>query len=180
MKKLLLILFLFVAMFLVACTETSEPTVVETEDKPENEATEETSSEANEEVKTEFNLGETIELDGAVLTVTNVEKSQGSEFDSPKEGNEYVIVHVKIENSGDENLAYNPFDFTLKNSNGQITDTAFALVSQETDITSGELAAGGTVEGTIPFEAPVGDTALQLIYTPNWWFDSENITVNLQ
>ncbi|MEO2074835.1 MAG: DUF4352 domain-containing protein [Bacillus sp. (in: firmicutes)] len=138
-----------------------------------------------EEVKKEepkkdvFAVGEAVQLGKNVLTVTKVEKSNGTEFDTPQQGKEYVIVTVQIQNAGDQNISYNPFDFKIANSQGQIQDMGFTTVNSDTSLQSGELAPGGSVSGTIAFEEPVGDTGLQLQYSPSFWSD-KTIKVNLQ
>jgi hypothetical protein len=129
--------------------------------------------------KEEFAVGEQVQLGDNVLTVTKVEKSAGGDFDKPKDGHEYVIVTVEINNTGDENISYNPFDFKMSNSQGQIVDQAFTTVDTNTALQSGELAPGGKVSGTIAFEQPAGDKGLQLQYTPSFWSD-KTIKVNLQ
>lgn len=130
-------------------------------------------------VKEEFSVGEKVQLGDNVLTVTKAEKSAGSDFDQPKDGHEYVVVTVVIENAGDENISYNPFDFKMSNSQGQILDQTFTTIDTNTALQSGELAPGGKVTGTIAFEQPAGDPGLQLQYTPSFWSD-KTIMVNLQ
>jgi hypothetical protein len=138
-----------------------------------------------EEVKKEepkkdvFAVGEAVQLGKNVLTVAKVEKSNGTEFDTPQQGKEYIIVTVQIQNAGDQNFSYNPFDFKMANSQGQIQDMGFTTVDSDTSLQSGELAPGGSVSGTIAFEEPVGDTGLQLQYTPSFWSE-KTIKVNLQ
>lgn len=175
MKKLLFITILSSFTLLAACSETSEPKKVA--DSASTEAKEE---KPKEETKTEFNVGEKIELEGTMLTVSKVEKSKGSEFETPKEGSEYVIVHLDIENGSEENISYNPFDYTLQNSQGQVVDSTFSMVNEDSALESGELTPKGKVSGSVIFEAPVGDAGLKLIYTPNMFIDSEKITINLQ
>jgi hypothetical protein len=131
-----------------------------------------------EEVKDEFSVGEAVQLDDNVLTVTEVEKSDGDEFDQPKSGNEYVIVHLEIENAGEENISYNPFNFKMANSEGQIVDQALTIIDSDTALESGELAPGGTVSGTIVFEQPVDDPELQLQFEPSFW-SGDLIKINL-
>lgn len=120
-----------------------------------------------------FKIGDTIKIGDHKLTVTKVEKSQGNDFDKPKQNHEYVIVHVKIENGGKDQISYNPFDFQLKNSQGNITDPGFILVDEDTALQSGELAPGGKVEGSISFETLKDDKALELIFTPDFWSDKK-------
>lgn len=152
--------------------------------KVDGEAAEATSApekkgEEKEPVKEVFAVGEKVQLGDNVLTVTKVEKSAGSEFDQPKGGHEYVIITVQINNAGNENISYNPFDFKMANSQGQIVDQAFTTVDTDTALQSGELASGGKVSGTIAFEQPAGDTGLQLQYSPSFWSD-KTIKVDLQ
>ena len=127
----------------------------------------------------EFKIGDTVQLGDNVLTVTKVDKSAGDEFDKPKQGNEFVIVHVRIENKGKDKIDYNPLDFKLQNSNGQLVDSAITGIGNDTALQAGQLTPGGKVEGSITFEAPKGDTKLQLQYTPSFWSD-KTIKVNLQ
>jgi len=129
--------------------------------------------------KEEFTVGEKVQLGDNILTVTKVEKSTGSDFDQPKASHEFVIVTVEINNAGTENISYNPYDFKMANSQGQIVDQAFTTIDTDTALQSGELAAGGMVSGTIAFEQPAGDKALQLQYFPSFWSD-KTIKVNLQ
>lgn len=123
---------------------------------------------------TTFAIGEKIALGDNVLTVNGFARSQGdNEFDTPKKGHEYIVVEVTIENGGSETISYNPFDFTMKNSQGQILDGAFTLTEQDKQLSSGELAPKGKVNGVLVFEQPKGDTGLQLIYQPNFWNDGK-------
>ena len=125
------------------------------------------------EEKTEYNQGEEAILGKGAITVTSIEKSQGSEYDKPATGKEFVIVHVKIENKGSENLSYNPYYFKMQNSQGQQESTTFTTIDQDTALNSGELIAGGKVEGTLTFEEPTGDTGLILIYNDSLWSPKE-------
>ncbi|WP_018922117.1 DUF4352 domain-containing protein [Salsuginibacillus kocurii] len=141
------------------------------EDAPE----EETEEELEEEL---FSVGDTVEHNDYALTVNEVETSSGTEFESPGEGNEYVIVHVTIDNDGEDQISYNPYHFSIQDSNGNITDQAFTTVDSDTSLSSGDLAPGGTVSGTIAFEAPADDPELELIFEPSFW-SADEVRVNL-
>ena len=56
---------------------------------------------------------------------------------------------------------------------------AFTTVDQDTALKSGELIAGGKVEGTLVFEETKGDTGLVLIYNDNMW-SSKELKINLK
>jgi hypothetical protein len=123
--------------------------------------------------KTVFKVGETVKYGNVELTVTKFKTSKGGEFDSPKTGNEYAIVTVKYKNTGKENISYNPFDFKIRNSKGQVTDNTYISAIEKDKLDSGDLAPGGEVEGSIAFEVPKGDKGLVLQYTGNI-FESES------
>ena len=137
------------------------------------------SSSTTQNEKTEYNQGEEAILGKGAITVTKVEKSQGTQWDKPKNGKEFVIVYLTIENKGNSNLSYNPFYFKMQNSQGQQESMTFTTVDQDTSLQSGELIPGGKVTGTIAFEQPKGDTGLMLIYNDSIW-SSKELKIKLQ
>lgn len=143
-----------------------------------NNTTNQTST-SSQNQKTEYEQGEEAILGNGAITVTNVERSQGTQFDKPAAGKEFVIVHVKIENKGNDKLSYNPFYFKMQNSQGQQEDTAMTIVDQDTALKSGELIPGGKAEGTLAFEETKGDTDLSLIYNDNVW-SSKELKINIK
>lgn len=166
-KKLLMISGLILALVLSMCLlggcgdetgPTSEPAGEQQEEK-------------EAEPKTEFSQDEVVNYNDVKFTVTSVEKHMGGEFDTPKDGSEYVTVGIKIENNSDEKISYNPYDWKMENSNGQETDTAIVL--NDSELESGDLNPGGHVEGTLTFEEPQGDEGLKLNYYDNMLFDEE-------
>lgn len=131
------------------------------------------------EMKTTYAIGETANLKGANVTVNKVEKSNGGEYDNPKDGYEFVIVEVTITNTNNSNITYNPYDFNMQNSQGNVTDMTWYTSDRDNDLSSGELAPGGTITGAIPFEQPINDSELTLIYEGNFW-SSDKIKFTLQ
>ncbi|HAA63831.1 MAG TPA: DUF4352 domain-containing protein [Thermoanaerobacter sp.] len=155
-KIVFLISTLLVLLFLLAgCGEPSSTTNTNS------------SNTQKEQVKEFYQVGETAAINGTEITVLKVEKSKGTEFDKPKSGMEFVIVTVKIKNTGKDKLSYNPLYFKMQNSKGQITDIAFSTINQDTALQSGDLAPGGEVEGTLIFEEPINDSGLILQYQNN-------------
>ena len=68
------------------------------------------------------------------LTVLEVEKSNGNEYSSLKSGEEYVIVSVKITNAGKKEISYNPYDFEMSNSKGQILQHSYSNIHEDTEL----------------------------------------------
>ncbi len=154
-----------------------QPASKDSESQKEASATEEKTEKPEE--KTEFLQSETVTFKDVDFTVTNVEKTTGSKYDTVKEGYEYVIVGIKIENKSDEKISYNTFDWKMENSNGQEVDTAFTTVNTDTALNSGDLNVGGVVEGTLVFEEPQDDAGLKLNYYYNALFD-ENASFKIK
>lgn len=98
------------------------------------------------------------------VNITNVEISQGDEFNKPKQDKEYIILHLTLKNTGSTIQNYNPLNFKVKDSSGNITTEAFATINNDTALSYGELSPTGTVSGTICYEVPKGDSNLQLLY----------------
>lgn len=132
-------------------------------------------SDLNGDSKTVFNVNETAVYEGVNYTVTNVEYSDGDEWDTPASGKQYVIVTITIENNSNSKISYNALDWKMLNSQGQEDEETFTTLDSDTNIGSGDLAIGGTKTGTIIFEEPKNETSLKLLYYSNSFFD-ENST----
>lgn len=130
---------------------------------------EESIEEELEDIQTEYVVNEPIEFESRIITITDVEYSQGSDFDTPSDGKEYVIVTVSIENISDDEISYNPFHFDMRNSQGQIEGQSFSIVDSDTALSPGDLAPGGNVSGTLVFEQPIDDDDLTLLFEPSFW-----------
>lgn len=161
------------ALSLAACSDTEETAKKVSSDKK----TEQTDT--KKEDNKEFKVGKTIQLGDYKLKVSNVEKSQGSEFDKPKEVQDFIIANLTIENDGKKEISYNPFDFNLQNSEGSTVNQAFIMVNQDTQLSSGKLAPNEKIAGTIAFETKKDDPKLQLIFKPNF-LSKKEVRINLQ
>lgn len=106
------------------------------------------------------------------ITVQKVERnySTGNQFSTPKDGKEFVRVHLLIENKSDEKMSYNAFDWEMQDSSGDIKSYSI-MATDNSYISSGELAAGGKKTGTIVFEVPSGDAGLVLHYKDSLFSD---------
>lgn len=164
---------IFIFGFSLGSTSTNNPSKPTTVSKPA------TSTQTKQAVKDSYKLGEVAtSSNGATLVISNLKKSNGGEYDSVKPGNELVMVTVDIKNTGTENISYNEFDYKMKNSKGQITGGTSSSTNSANQLNSGDLAAGGTITGTLVFEQPKNDPDLTLVYTGNM-FSSEGINFKL-
>lgn len=66
----------------------------------------------------------------------------------------------------------------MQNSQGQIERRNTLASDSNTLLSSGSLASGGNVSGTITFEQPMGDEDLKLIFEPSI-FSDDRLIINL-
>src|SRR6266851_3076306 len=115
-------------------------------------------------------VGGTITLNGVQATLVSVKTHPGTDVDIPRAGNEYIVVHVRLHNTTDNEVDYNVFDFHTKSGTGNITDETFvSFVNSSDQLNSGKLAAGGSVEGDIVFEVKKGDHQAELTWQPSFF-----------
>lgn len=157
----------------------SGPQAVTGTSEPASGQSEAAGTPAQQAQKTEFSQGETVDLEQVEYTVTGVERTPGTEYDQAREGYEYVIVSIAIENQSDRKISYNPLDWKMVNGNGQEESVTFTIVDTDTALSSGDLNPGGKVEGTITFEEPQGDTALTLNYYASLMSEQPDFQIKL-
>lgn len=102
----------------------------------------------------------------------------GNEFSKPKEGKEFVRVHILIENKSDDKMSYNALNWEMQDSSGDIKNYSI-LAIDNSNLSNGDLAKGGKKNGTIVFEVPKNDKGLTLHYKDSF-FSSKTIEIKLQ
>jgi hypothetical protein len=115
-------------------------------------------------------VGGTITLNGVQATLVSVKTSPGGQFDTPKSGNEYVIVHIKLNNTSNKEQSYNEFDFHVKSGSGNITQQNYISTENNSDLLNyGTLSAGGSAEGDLVFQVKIGDHKAELTWQPSYF-----------
>src|SRR6266516_1452720 len=118
-------------------------------------------------------VGQTITVSSVATTLVSVKVLASDEFNKPSQGNEFIVVHVKIVNGSDSEQSYTPFDFHVKSGSGNITDETFtSTYTANNQLQSGKLSTGGSVEGDIIFQAPKGDHKAELTWQPSFFVNS--------
>ena len=124
--------------------------------------------------KKDFSQNEVATYKNVKYSIIKVEKTQGNnEYFKPKEGYEYVKVTLKIENNSDKKISYNPLDWQMVNADGQEDAWGTYTADNDNTLSSGDLDAGGKVEGVLVWEQKIGDNSLRLRYYNNALFDDK-------
>lgn len=120
-------------------------------------------------------IGTATQANGLEFAVKSVDRNYIASYSNAKDGMEYVKVNISIKNISKDVQSYNALHFKIEDSNGSIETYANAMMAQADDsLKHGDLAIGGTKEGSIVFEVPYGDTGLKLHIYKNG-FDSDII-----
>ncbi len=128
----------------------------------------------NNEIQKVFAMNEVVNVNNIYYSVIKVEYSEktsslnGKGLIKPSEGNEYVLVTIKIENKSEEKIKYFASDWKMQNSLGQEEKAKYTK-----NFDSAELLQNGVKEGIIIFEQPKKDEDLRLNFYNNSLFDSE-------
>lgn len=106
--------------------------------------------ETREEGDVEGDVGETLEVYGLTVTVSEVERvAEFSEIDSRG----YLVATISMENTTSESVDYDRSDWRIEKPDGTVANTA--NVSTEPQLQDDTIPAGETVEGRVIFS--VGD-----------------------
>lgn len=140
---------------------------------------EDASSSQTNDAKTEFTVGDVIAFDQKEVVVKSVDRNwnSGDSYIKPSDGKEYVHVTISITNKSSDKISYNVYDWSMEDSTGDIKSQTF-VTGDDDNLSSGDLAAGGTKTGSIVFEVPKGDAGLKLHYEPSFW-SSKELTIKL-
>ena len=111
-----------------------------------------------------FNMNEIINYKGVNYEVVKVETSEGNSYKSPKEGNIFLIVTIKIENNTPNKINYSYKNWTMSNSTQEEEKRIFTSINVGTALYSGKLVIGGIKTGSMVFEQPKDDDKLKLNY----------------
>lgn len=89
-------------------------------------------------------------------------------------GSAYLCTTVSYKNGGDDPQPFNPFDWKLQDPQGASRDATFG--GTDNDLSSGDLAVGGSVSGDVCFEDPNGGApgTYTVIYKPSFGFNADD------
>ena len=138
----------------------------DTSDQADSEETE-----TQTEEKDTFGIGEVAEINDIQVTMVNYTESEGSEYNKPSDGNEFVLVEFEIANNSDSEMTVSSMasfeayadDYALNYSLNAAVD------NQDSDQLDGTIAAGKKMNGVIGYEVPKDWKNLEIHFTDNVW-----------
>ena len=122
-----------------------------------------------------FGVGETAELNGVRVTMTDYSESNGSEYNKPSDGNVFMLIEFLIENNTDSELAVSSLVSFEAYADDYALNYSLAAVMEEdtSNQLDGQIAAGKKMKGTIGYEVPADWQEVEIHFTDNVWSSSK-------
>lgn len=157
-----------------------EPKKVEGNPSAQTQASggQETENTSKEESNT-FAVGETAELHDITVSMVAVTESTGSSFNTPTEGNVFVLCEFEIANNSSQEIAVSSMmsfeaycdDYTCTYSLGALMEKG------NKNQLDGTVAAGKKFNGVIGYEVPADWQELEVHFTPDFWSGKDIVFV---
>jgi|GEM_PF-3018103 len=124
-----------------------------------------------------YKVGDTVgTADNFDVTVNKVYTSQGADYETPPQGDQYLIVDVSTKNMTGQVQHMYEGQFTLTDDTGQqMTWTVASGLPDMHPYIGGVLQPGATMRGALVYEVPVGKHSYQLAFSANSFGDTQTI-----
>ncbi len=162
-----ILIFLVLVIIVSAMGGEEEPKPVE---KP-GESQVGTSSGSNKDDKNVFSVGEYAELRGVKVSLVSVTKSMGSDFNTPTDGNVFVLCEFEIINDSEAEVSVSSmlsFDAYCDDYACSLSLSALLEKGNKNQL-DGTVAPGKKINGVIGYEVPVDWENIEIHFTPNFW-----------
>lgn len=128
-----------------------------------------------EEPKDEFyGIGEIAETKAIKATITDVEKSEGDQFNKPSDGNEFILININIENLSDNDIAISSvLSFNSYVDDESMNESISALMTKDKKSLDGTMAPGKKLSGTLGYEVPKGWKEIEIHFEPEVFRDNK-------
>ena len=152
------------------------------DDKPHqvsNDSTPESDTQSQGETdsaeKDTFSVGETAEMNGVQVTMVNYEESNGSEFNSPSDGNVFVLIEFEIANNTDEEINVSSMvSFEAYADDYALNYSLNALLENEgKNQLDGTIASGKKMNGVIGYEVASDWKEMEIHFADNVWSNNK-------
>lgn len=171
----LIVVFVIIAVGVVACTSSvfnsvdedmkkSEEVTVGNSDKSDKKSDDKADKKAKD-----LKFGDTFSVGKIQFTISKPKNEEPGQYDSAKSGN-IVVFDVVAKNNSKEQVFIDSTEFNLYDKNGEQIESTF--LGDDYGL-QGDVNAGRTIKGKLYFDAKAGQ-ALELVYSPTFsWTDVE-------
>lgn len=124
--------------------------------------------------KQTFGVGENAESNGISVKFDSCTESNGSQFNTPDDGNVFLLCEFSIDNQSDKDIAVS----SIASFNAYVDDYSTNLSISATIATDktqldGAIAAGKKMTGVVGYEVPKDWKEIEIRFTPDFWSGNE-------
>lgn len=125
-----------------------------------------------------FSVGDRVEMNNIYVTLNNVTESEGSTYNTPTEGNVFIICEFTIENETSSELAISSMlSFTAYADDYAVNYSLGGMMESDKQQLDGTIAANKKMNGTVAFEAPEDWTEFEIHFSPSIYSSKEFVFV---
>lgn len=171
-KKWWLWAILVVIIIAIVSAGKNEPKKVG-EVTPTGETTQQEQSNTPE--KTSFAIGDQVELNGVVVSLDSVTESEGSTFNTPADGQIFVLCQFTIENNSSKEINISSllcFDTYCDDYSCSYSLGAQMAAGGQSGL-DGTIAGGKKMVGVIGYEVAKDWKELEIHFTPDFWSNKD-------
>lgn len=135
----------------------------------------ESDSESQAEGQTVFTQGEIAEMNDIQITLVGYEESAGSEYNTPSDGNVFLLANFEIANNSDSELSISSALSFEAYADDYALNYSFGALMEKTDSTQldGTIAPGKKMNGWIGYEVPADWSNIEIHFTDNVWSNNK-------
>ncbi|EHW6679233.1 DUF4352 domain-containing protein [Listeria monocytogenes] len=133
----------------------------------------------NNDLSKIYNVGDQVFYNGMQLKVNKVTYSDGTRYNTPKNGNEYIIVNVTLTNKSELIESYNPYDFTLSGDGDKEHLNSIYLDDNIDLLHLGNLLKDESSTGDLVSQVKKDSKSLKLMFKSDL-FNGKSITIKLK
>lgn len=121
--------------------------------------------------QTRFAVGEKVELNDVCATLVGVTESNGSQFNTPNEGNVFVLCEFEIENNSNADISVSSMISFETYCDDYATNISLAALIEKGNKNQldGTVAGGKKMNGVVGYEVPADWKELEIHFKPNFW-----------
>ena len=180
LKKILIVIAVIVVLGVIGSIAggDDEPKKVEdanTGNSQTESASTEPTSEPQEDEQTVFAPGETAEMNGVQVSFVGYEESTGSEFNTPSDGNVFLLANFEISNNSDSEISISSMMSFEAYADDYALNYSVSALLEKSDSTQldGTIAPGKKMNGWIGYEVPADWSKAEIHFTDNVWSDNK-------
>lgn len=132
-----------------------------------------------QEAESTFTVGDVVELKDIVVKFLSVKETDGSEYNSPTDGNVFLLCEFEIVNNSKKEVAVSSLlSFNAYCDDYSCSLSLSALLEKgDKNQLDGTIAAGKKMTGVIGYEVPADWKNFEVRFTPDFWSGKEIVFV---